>query len=107
LVNLKKKGLTDKQLEKYKKQFIDHTSYYFKDNDVIINTFGSYLYYDRDFTFKKYTNLINKITKNKILEIVNQLFDFKKMGFVLYGNVKDIEKTKKGIINIINKYKNL
>ena len=29
------------------------------------------------------------------------------MGFVLYGNVKDIEKTKKGIINIINKYKNL
>lgn len=107
LVNLKKKGLTDKQLEKYKKQFIDHTSYYFKDNDVIINTFGSYLYYDRDFTFKKYINLINKITKNKILEIINQLFDFKKMGFVLYGNVKDIEKRKKGIINIINKYKNL
>ena len=41
------------------------------------------------------------------MEIVNQLFDFNKMGFVLYGNVKDIDKTKKNILNIINKYKNL
>ena len=41
------------------------------------------------------------------MEIINQLFDFDKMGFVLYGNVKDIEKTKKGIISIINKYKKI
>ncbi len=107
LVNLKKKGLTDKELDKYKKQFIESINYYFKDNDILINKFGSYMYYDRKFTVKKYINIINKITKEKIFEIINLLIDFNQMGFVLYGNLKNIEKTKKDIMNIINKNKKL
>ena len=65
------------------------------------------MYYDRKFTVKKYINIINKITKEKIFEIINLLIDFNQMGFVLYGNLKNIEKTKKDIINIINKNKKL
>ena len=107
LLNLKKNGLTDKELVKYKKQFIDSIDYYFKDNDILINKFGAYLYYDRSFTIKKYKNIINKITKEKLLEIINLLFDFDKMGFVLYGNLNNIEKSKKNIINIINKNKKI
>ena len=107
LLNLKKNGLIDKELVKYKKQFIDNIDYYFKDNDIIINKFGAYLYYDRSFTIKKYKNIINKITKEKLLEIINLLFDFDKMGFVLYGNLNNIEKSKRNIINIINKNKKI
>lgn len=107
LVNLKKNGLTDKELVKYKKQFVDSIDYYFKDNDILINKFGAYLYYDRGFTVKKYKNLIEKITKEKILEIINLLFDFEQMGFVLYGKLNNIDKTKKDILNIINKNKKI
>ena len=107
LVILKKKGLTDKELDKYKKQFIESINYYFKDNDILINKFGGYMYYDRKFIVKKYINIINKITKEKIFEIINLLIDFNQMGFVLYGNLKNIEKTKKDIMNIINKNKKL
>ena len=107
LVNLKKNGLTDKELVKYKKQFVDSIDYYFKDNDILINKFGAYLYYDRSFTVKKYKNLIDKITKEKILEIINLLIDFEQMGFVLYGKLNNIDKTKKDILNIINKNKKI
>ena len=65
IIKLKTNGLTDAALKKYKKQFIEKIKYYFKDNDILINKFGSYLYYDRSFTVKKYENIINKITKEK------------------------------------------
>ena len=35
------------------------------------------------------------------------LFDFNTMGFVLYGNVKNIDTTKKSILKLINKNKKL
>lgn len=107
IIKLKTNGLTDAALKKYKKQFIERIKYYFKDNDVLINKFGSYLYYDRSFTVKKYENIINKITKEKIMEIMQVLFDFNTMGFVLYGNVKNIDTTKKSILKLINKNKKL
>jgi predicted Zn-dependent peptidase len=107
IIKLKTKGFTDKQLNEHKKQFINRIDYFFKDNDVLINKFGSYFYYDRNLTINKYKNIINKITKDKILEILKLLFDFNKMGFVLYGDIKNIEKTKKNILNIINKNKEL
>ena len=56
---------------------------------------------------KKYENIINKITKEKIMEIMQVLFDFNTMGFVLYGNVKNIDTTKKSILKLINKNKKL
>jgi predicted Zn-dependent peptidase len=104
---LKTKGLTDIALKKYKKQFMDKIKYYFKNNDILINKFGSYLYYDRSFTVKKYENIINNITKEKIMEIMQVLFDFNTMGFVLYGDVKNINTTKKSILKLINKNKKL
>ena len=100
---LKKKGLIKTKLIKNKEKYLDSIDYYFKNNDYLVNNYGKYLYYDRTFTIKKYKKIIMDMTNEKLIEILNILFDYNKMGLVSYGNYPKIEKTKNNIMNIITK----
>ena len=107
LNELKENGLTKKDLVKYKKKYLNDIKYLFKDRDHIIDRFGDYLYYDRDFTIKKYNKIINDINIKKLKIIFNLLFDYNKMSFVSYGNYPNIDKTHSKILNIIKKNRKL
>ena len=102
---LKEDGLTEKELNKFKKKYLNDLKYYFKNNDFLINRFGNYLYYDRDFTIAKYTKLINDINIKKLKIIFNLLFDYNKMSFISYGNYSNINYTKNKVLKIIKTHR--
>ena len=105
LDKLKEDGLTEKELNKFKKKYLNDLKYYFKNNDFLINRFGNYLYYDRDFTITKYTKLINDINIKKLKIIFNLLFDYNKMSFISYGNYSNVNYTKNKILRIIKNHR--
>lgn len=105
LSDLREKGLSEANLKKFKKKYLNNLEYLFKDRDIKLDTFGNYLYYDRDFTIQKYKKIINEIDMEKLKIIFNLLFDYHKMSFVLYGNLKNIKNTNTKIYNIIKKHR--
>jgi len=105
LSDLREKGLSEPNLKKFKKKYLNDLEYLFKNRDVKLDTFGNYLYYDRDFTIQKYKNTINEIDLEKLKIIFNLLFDYHKMSFILYGNLKNIKNTNTKIYNIIKKHR--
>jgi len=107
LTDLRENGLTEPNLKKFKKKYLNDLEYLFKDRDVKLDTFGNYLYYDRDFTIHKYKKIINEIDLEILKIIFNLLFDYHKMSFVLYGNLKNIKSTNTKIYNIIKKHRKI
>lgn len=106
LTNLKENGLTEKNLKKYKKKYMNDVEYeIFKNRDNKLNKFGNYLYYDRNFTIDKYKKIIENIDNNKLSIILNLLFDYHNMSFITYGNYKNIKDVNKRIYNIIKKHR--
>ena len=105
LDKLKEDGLTQKDLNLFKKKYLNDLKYYFKNNDFLINRFGNYLYYDRSFTIAKYTKLINDINITKLKIIFNLLFDYNKMSFITYGNYSNINYTKNKVLKIIKTHR--
>jgi len=105
LSNLREKGLSEPNLKKFKKKYLNDLEYLFKDRDIKLDRFGNYLYYDRDFTIQKYKKIINDIDLEKLKIIFNLLFDYNQMSFLLYGNFKNIKNTNTKIYNIIKKHR--
>jgi len=103
LSELREKGLSDTNLKKFKSKYLNDLEYLFKDRDIKLDKFGNYLYYDRNFTLKKYKKIINDMNSEKLKAIFNILFDYHKMSFLLYGNFKNIKTTNTKIFNIIKK----
>ena len=103
LSELREKGLSDANLKKFKSKYLNDLEYLFKDRDIKLDKFGNYLYYDRNFTLKKYKKIINDMNSEKLKAIFNILFDYHKMSFLLYGNFKNIKTTNTKIFNIIKK----
>ena len=98
---LKDGGLNNDKFKKFKSKFLNDMTYYFKNNDTLITKYGRYLYYDKKFTIKKYEKIIKDLTNDKLTEIINLLFDYEQIGFVSYGNFKDINKVEKSVGRLI------
>tara|TARA_B110000259_G_scaffold97843_1_gene113053 strand:- start:6002 stop:7264 length:1263 start_codon:yes stop_codon:yes gene_type:complete len=107
LTELKKNGITEANLKKFKKKFLNNSKYFFKDRDNQLDEFGTYLYYDRGFTIEKYIEIINGIDIEKLKILLRLLFDYNTMSFILYGNLKNLDYTNKKILNIIKKNRKL
>tara|TARA_B110000261_G_C13071337_1_gene352291 strand:+ start:526 stop:1788 length:1263 start_codon:yes stop_codon:yes gene_type:complete len=103
LTDLRENSLTEEDLKKFKKKYLNDLEYLFKDRDIKLYTFGNYLYYDRKFKVEHYKKIINDIDVDKLKIIFNLLFDYHKIGIMIYGNLKNIKSTNNNVHNIIKK----
>jgi predicted Zn-dependent peptidase len=103
---LKNDNLTDKELEKYKNNYIKMLQLKLKDYKFYLNFFGEKLFHNQDFEIEKYFTMINDLTSNKMNDIFNKILNYYQMNVVLYGNFDNINKTNNKIYNLITKYRN-
>lgn len=101
LKEMLKNGITDSQLKKIKKNYLNET------NLSIGNSELMYYYLEESLknnfiSFEYNLEKMKKLTKNRINKAIKHIFRFDNLNLVLYGDLK--EKVKKNIINSLDEW---
>lgn len=102
---IKDNELTKKELENYKKKYIDNFNLKLKDYKYFLDFYSNNLFYKSDFKMENYIKKIKGVEPNIINNIINEVLNFYQMNIVIYGNFKNINKTNESIYKIIEKYR--
>lgn len=102
---IKDNELTNKELENYKKKYIDNFNLKLKDYKYFLNFYSNNLFYKSNFKMENYIKKIKDVEPNIINNIINEVLNFYQMNIVIYGNFKNINKTNESIYKIIEKYR--
>lgn len=102
---IKDNELTNKELENYKKKYIDNFNLKLKDYKYFLDFYSNNLFYKSDFKMENYIKKIKGVEPNIINNIINEVLNFYQMNIVIYGNFKNINKTNESIYKIIEKYR--
>ena len=102
---IKDNELTNKELENYKKKYIDNFNLKLKDYKYFLDFYSNNLFYKSDFKMENYIKKIKDVEPNIINNIINEVLNFYQMNIVIYGNFKNINKTNESIYKIIEKYR--
>ena len=102
---IKDNELTKKELENYKKKYIDNFNLKLKDYKYFLDFYSNNLFYKSDFKMENYIKKIKGVEPNVINNIINEVLNFYQMNIVIYGNFKNINKTNESIYKIIEKYR--
>jgi len=102
---IKDNELTNKELENYKKKYIDNFNLKLKDYKYFLDFYSNNLFYKSDFKMENYIKKIKGVEPNVINNIINEVLNFYQMNIVIYGNFKNINKTNESIYKIIEKYR--
>ena len=102
---LKEKKLEDKELDKYKNNYINMLQLKLKDYKFYSKYFGKRLFYNKDFEMKNYIDTIKNLKSDKMLDIFNKILNYYQMNIVIYGNFDNINSTNNNIYKLIQKYR--
>jgi predicted Zn-dependent peptidase len=104
LFNLKKNGITEKQLCYFKQSYVNRFKYFFSDSSMRELWYGNCLFYQLDMNETKLLKMLNKITIFDIKNVCDEIFNFKSMGVVSLGKYKNVQKHEREIRQIKNTY---
>lgn len=105
LNKLKNEKLSKKELDNYKKNYLNNLDLKLKNYQFYLNFFGEKLFYNSEFKIKNYLDKINNLSSDKMQDIFNKVFNYFQMNIVFYGNFSDINSTNSSIYRLINKYR--
>jgi predicted Zn-dependent peptidase len=100
---LKKNNLSKKDLDEYKRKYIEQFKIKLKETQFKNDYVFSNLFYNPNFTLEKFIKKNEDVTSDKINNIVMKILNFHQMNIVLYGNFMDINITNNNIFNLIEK----
>lgn len=103
---LKNNKIHKKDLELFKRIYLNQLNLKLKDNKFNYNFFGTNLFYDREFNIDIYKNQIKNLNSDKLLELFKKILNYYQMNIIIYGNYKNINKKNEQIYKIIEKYRN-
>tara|TARA_B110000305_G_C19438427_1_gene640355 strand:+ start:278 stop:1513 length:1236 start_codon:yes stop_codon:yes gene_type:complete len=103
---LKNNKIHKKDLERFKRIYLNQLNLKLKDNIFNYNFFGVNLFYDREFNIDIYKNQIKNLNSDKLLELFKKILNYYQMNIIIYGNYQNINKKNEQIYKIIEKYRN-
>tara|TARA_B110000977_G_C11083682_1_gene493770 strand:- start:1207 stop:2442 length:1236 start_codon:yes stop_codon:yes gene_type:complete len=103
---LKNNKIHKKDLERFKRIYLNQLNLKLKDNIFNYNFFGVNLFYDREFNIDFYKNQIKNLNSDKLLELFKKILNYYQMNIIIYGNYQNINKKNEQIYKIIEKYRN-
>jgi len=99
--DIKKNGLSEKDLEFYKTSFLNKQLYAFSDEGFKTQFFNASVFYGHYLTQDKYIDIIKNISNKYLTDLANECFDFSKMGILTIGKYQDVSALKDDIIQLI------
>jgi predicted Zn-dependent peptidase len=105
LDEIKKEGLTQHDLNFYKKAYLSSRKIVFADELFKTSWHSENSFYNVKLTEKQYEDIIINMTNEEIKSCCNELFDVSKMGLLSYGNYNSSKKLIYGLKKIISLHK--
>jgi predicted Zn-dependent peptidase len=85
LKKLKTKALSESQLAKAKRQLLGQIAISFENNEnLMLSMCKSYFIFNKVDSFDEISRKINNITANQLRDVANEIFDTKKLSYLIY-----------------------
>lgn len=94
LIDIKTKGLSPKELNYYKKAFLNNKKLAFADESTRSAWYAENIFYGINVNEKQYQHIIEQISNQDIMRIAKIVFNFHNLGFLTYGKYKIAETNK-------------
>ena len=103
--SLKRDGLDKKTLNYFKVSCLNHYKYKFTNEEYRASWYGDNLFYGCQFSEKDLLSCIEGITKEDIMRVATEVFDFKSIGIFTMGNyVESQHMVRKNIDELVTQY---